>query len=162
VSSCREPLDLATLVDYWFGDLDGPDLDPVEEHLLECDSSVQVTLVCAEPWQPYDRVNLGKLLTGSRSLTSLKKIDGKWKLEVTSLLDNPDPAKQAAAIAQAIEDADTASDAITLTMQRLADNKFKSTDELTESFRSQIMKLVTDRRATAATNRSGRRLRAWQ
>jgi Putative zinc-finger len=38
VSSCREPLDLATLVDYWFGDLDGPDLDRVEEHLLECDA----------------------------------------------------------------------------------------------------------------------------
>jgi len=26
------------LVDYWFGDLDGPDLDRVEEHLLECDA----------------------------------------------------------------------------------------------------------------------------
>jgi hypothetical protein len=38
VSSCREPLDLATLVDYWFGDLDGSDLDRVEEHLLECDA----------------------------------------------------------------------------------------------------------------------------
>ena len=38
VSSCSEPLDLATLVDYWFGDLDGPDLDRVEEHLLECDA----------------------------------------------------------------------------------------------------------------------------
>ena len=38
VSSCREALDLATLVDYWFGDLDGPDLDRVEEHLLECDA----------------------------------------------------------------------------------------------------------------------------
>ena len=37
VSSCSEPLDLATLVDYWFGDLAGPDLDRVEEHLLECD-----------------------------------------------------------------------------------------------------------------------------
>jgi hypothetical protein len=37
-SSCSEPLDLATLVDYWFGDLDGPDLDRVEEHLLECDA----------------------------------------------------------------------------------------------------------------------------
>src|SRR6185369_16923834 len=23
---------------YWFGDLDGPDLDCVEEHLLECDA----------------------------------------------------------------------------------------------------------------------------
>jgi len=31
-------LDLATLVDYWFGDLAGPDLDRVEEHLLECDA----------------------------------------------------------------------------------------------------------------------------
>ena len=38
VSSCPEPLDLATLVDYWFGNLDGPDLDRVEEHLLECDA----------------------------------------------------------------------------------------------------------------------------
>jgi putative zinc finger protein len=38
VSSCSEPLDLATLVDYWFGDLDGPDLDRVEEHLLGCDA----------------------------------------------------------------------------------------------------------------------------
>ena len=38
VSSCSEPLDLATLVDYWFGDLEGPDLDRVEEHLLECDA----------------------------------------------------------------------------------------------------------------------------
>ena len=38
VASCSEPLDLATLVDYWFGDLDGPDLDRVEEHLLECDA----------------------------------------------------------------------------------------------------------------------------
>lgn len=38
VSSCREPLDLATLVDYWFGDLEGPDLDGVEGHLLECDA----------------------------------------------------------------------------------------------------------------------------
>jgi hypothetical protein len=38
VSSCPEPLDLATLVGYWFGDLDGPDLDRVEEHLLECDA----------------------------------------------------------------------------------------------------------------------------
>jgi hypothetical protein len=38
VSSCREPLDLATLVDYWFGDLDGRELDSVEEHLLECDA----------------------------------------------------------------------------------------------------------------------------
>jgi hypothetical protein len=31
-------LDLATLVDYWFGDLEGPDLDRVEEHVLECDA----------------------------------------------------------------------------------------------------------------------------
>jgi hypothetical protein len=38
VSSCPEPLDLATLVDYWFGDLEGAALDRVEEHLLECDS----------------------------------------------------------------------------------------------------------------------------
>jgi hypothetical protein len=38
VFSCSEPLDLATLVDYWFGDLDGPDLDGIEEHLLECDA----------------------------------------------------------------------------------------------------------------------------
>ena len=38
VSCCSGPLDLATLVDYWFGDLDGPDLDRVEEHLLECDA----------------------------------------------------------------------------------------------------------------------------
>ena len=38
VSSCPEPLDLATLVDYWFGDLDGPDFDRIEEHLLECDA----------------------------------------------------------------------------------------------------------------------------
>lgn len=38
VSSCSAPLDLATLVDYWFGDLDGPELDRVEEHLLECDA----------------------------------------------------------------------------------------------------------------------------
>jgi len=38
VTSCSDPLDLATLVDYWFGDLDGPDLDRVEEHLLECDA----------------------------------------------------------------------------------------------------------------------------
>ena len=37
VSSCSAPLDLATLVDYWFGDVEGPDLDRVEEHLLECD-----------------------------------------------------------------------------------------------------------------------------
>jgi hypothetical protein len=37
VSSCREPLDLATLVDYWFGDLAGPELDRIEEHLLACD-----------------------------------------------------------------------------------------------------------------------------
>ena len=38
VSSCPEPLDLATLIDYWFRDLEGPDLDRVEEHLLECDA----------------------------------------------------------------------------------------------------------------------------
>ena len=38
VSSCSEPLDLGTLVDYWFGDLDGLDLDRVEEHVLECDA----------------------------------------------------------------------------------------------------------------------------
>ena len=38
VSPCPGPLDLATVVDYWFGDLDGPDLDRVEEHLLECDA----------------------------------------------------------------------------------------------------------------------------
>jgi hypothetical protein len=35
---CPDPLDLATLVDYWFGDLAGPDQDHVEKHLLECDS----------------------------------------------------------------------------------------------------------------------------
>jgi hypothetical protein len=38
VSSCLAPLDFATLVDYWFGELEGPDLDRVEEHLLECDA----------------------------------------------------------------------------------------------------------------------------
>jgi hypothetical protein len=38
VSSCSEPLDVATLVDYWFGDLDGPGLERVEEHLLGCDA----------------------------------------------------------------------------------------------------------------------------
>jgi hypothetical protein len=35
---CRDPLDLATLVEYWFGDLPGPDEDRIETHLLECDS----------------------------------------------------------------------------------------------------------------------------
>jgi hypothetical protein len=34
---CPEALDLAVLVDYWFGDLAAADLDRVEEHLLECD-----------------------------------------------------------------------------------------------------------------------------
>jgi hypothetical protein len=50
VSSCSEPLDLGTLVDYWFGDLDGLDLDRVEEHLLECDAcgSVLRSLVATE------------------------------------------------------------------------------------------------------------------
>lgn len=38
VSSCSDPLDLATLVDYWFGDFDGPSVDRVDEHLLECDA----------------------------------------------------------------------------------------------------------------------------
>jgi hypothetical protein len=34
-----EPLDVATLVDYWFGDLPaGGETDRVEEHLLECDA----------------------------------------------------------------------------------------------------------------------------
>lgn len=35
---CPDPLDPATLVDYWFGDLAGTDEDRVETHLLECDA----------------------------------------------------------------------------------------------------------------------------
>jgi hypothetical protein len=35
---CAEPLAFATLVDYWFGDLAGPEEERVEEHLLECDA----------------------------------------------------------------------------------------------------------------------------
>ena len=35
---CDEPLALATLVDYWFGDLPAPDAEQIEEHLFECDA----------------------------------------------------------------------------------------------------------------------------
>ena len=35
---CDQPLDLLTLVDYWFGDLPAPDAERVEEHLFECDA----------------------------------------------------------------------------------------------------------------------------
>ena len=33
---CERPLDLATLLDYWFGDAAPPEQDRVEEHLVEC------------------------------------------------------------------------------------------------------------------------------
>ncbi len=36
-AGCQRPPDLATLVDYWFGDLAPPDQERLEEHLLECD-----------------------------------------------------------------------------------------------------------------------------
>ena len=39
---CPDGLDLATLVDYWFGDLAGPDEDRFERHLLECDACASV------------------------------------------------------------------------------------------------------------------------
>ncbi len=35
---CEQPLDVATLVDYWFEETAGPDRDAIEEHLLECDA----------------------------------------------------------------------------------------------------------------------------
>jgi len=38
VTRCPERIDLATLVDYWFGDLAGPHESRVDEHLLECDA----------------------------------------------------------------------------------------------------------------------------
>lgn len=34
---CDQPLELAVLVDYWFGELSTADAERVEEHLLECD-----------------------------------------------------------------------------------------------------------------------------
>jgi hypothetical protein len=34
---CDHPLELKTLVDYWFGDLPAPDAERVEERLFECD-----------------------------------------------------------------------------------------------------------------------------
>jgi hypothetical protein len=34
---CERPLELATLVDYWFGEAAESDQERVEEHLLECD-----------------------------------------------------------------------------------------------------------------------------
>ena len=34
---CDRPLELLTLVDYWFGDLPSPDAERAEEHLFECD-----------------------------------------------------------------------------------------------------------------------------
>ncbi len=34
---CEQPLDLPTLVDYWFGDLPAAGAERVEEHLFECD-----------------------------------------------------------------------------------------------------------------------------
>jgi hypothetical protein len=34
---CEEPLDLRTLVDYWFGDLSDAEAERVEEHLFQCD-----------------------------------------------------------------------------------------------------------------------------
>jgi len=33
---CPEPLELAVVADYWFGELPEPDRDRVEEHLLDC------------------------------------------------------------------------------------------------------------------------------
>lgn len=35
---CPQPLELAVLVDYWFGDLEEKEQDRVEEHLLGCDA----------------------------------------------------------------------------------------------------------------------------
>ena len=34
---CLEPLELAVLIDYWFGELPEPDQERVEEHLFACD-----------------------------------------------------------------------------------------------------------------------------
>jgi len=34
---CEEPLDLLTLVDYWFGDFPAAGAERVEEHLFQCD-----------------------------------------------------------------------------------------------------------------------------
>jgi hypothetical protein len=34
---CRRPLELATLVDYWFEDAAPPEQERVEEHLMECE-----------------------------------------------------------------------------------------------------------------------------
>lgn len=34
---CDRPLELSTLVDYWFGELSASDAERVEEHLFECD-----------------------------------------------------------------------------------------------------------------------------
>jgi hypothetical protein len=115
--------------------------------------SAQVTLIS----QSKEIVNgdaATVAITGSNGLTSLKKVDGKWRLLVSSLLGNTDPQQEAAAIAQAVEEADTVSDAITLTTQELSDGRFKTTEELTQHFQSQIMKLVTDRRAAAATTQA--------
>ena len=36
--TCARPLDLATLLDYWFEDGDPAGRDGVEEHLIECDA----------------------------------------------------------------------------------------------------------------------------
>ena len=36
--ACAEPIDPAILMDYWLGRLDPSDEEPVEIHLLECDS----------------------------------------------------------------------------------------------------------------------------
>jgi hypothetical protein len=36
IARCREPLELAVLVDYWFGELPPPDQDHLEEHVLDC------------------------------------------------------------------------------------------------------------------------------
>lgn len=50
-SPCRKALDLAALADYWFGDLEAPEQERVEEHLLgcgECSGRLQVLVATGE------------------------------------------------------------------------------------------------------------------
>ncbi|HZO36947.1 MAG TPA: nitrite reductase large subunit NirB [Solirubrobacteraceae bacterium] len=49
----------------------------VLEHLLERQPSAVATLVCAEPWHPYDRVSLGNLL-GDGDLEGLRLRPDDW------------------------------------------------------------------------------------
>ena len=48
------------------------------EALREHDASTQVTLVCAEPRLPYDRVRLSEILVSGASAQTLALRPGEW------------------------------------------------------------------------------------